>query len=221
MESRNRVAATLAIIVLVDFSLMLGYLVFGTVNAANKDFLNMMLVALISFVNIGFGYYLGSSIGSLRKTDIMAQPESVPGKLGESGFVRLPLLPALCALLAASLLVSGCAGIQQQSPEGLATKSLLVMKETITAAAVIGDRLCDQKVLTPEQCTQLAVIYGQAKPAYDVAADSLALAIRMGSQGDAWDRYRAALLQFNYIFTGAMDLSVKLGIVPALEGGVK
>lgn len=75
---KNRVAAFLAVASLVGFLAMFGFLAVKGVPEANKDYIDMCLIALIGFVGTAFGYYLGSSEGSSRKTDLMAPAPDFP-----------------------------------------------------------------------------------------------------------------------------------------------
>ena len=50
---------------------VMAFLCFGEVKAANKDFFNMALMALIGWVGIGIGYFLGSSDGSAKKNAVI------------------------------------------------------------------------------------------------------------------------------------------------------
>jgi len=120
---KNRVAAILAISVLFGFLAVFVFLAFGEVKVANKDYFNMSLVALIGFVGTGFGYYLGSSIGSARKNEIIAQnvndaaalpvPNPTPPATdSQAGFIRLPLMSLMSlTVLIVLLCLSGCATI--------------------------------------------------------------------------------------------------------------
>lgn len=77
--NKNRVAAVLAILAMVGFLAIFAALSFLPVPAGNKDFFNMGFVALIGQVGTAFGYYLGSSLGSAQKTELLAPPSaSVP-----------------------------------------------------------------------------------------------------------------------------------------------
>ena len=60
-------AITLSLIVL--FALVFAFLCFGEVNAANKDFFNIFAMALVGWLGIGVGYYLGSSNSSAKKSE--------------------------------------------------------------------------------------------------------------------------------------------------------
>lgn len=192
MEGTKRgfMAGLLAGLAMVGFLCVIGFLTVGTIPEGNRDFFNMALVALIGFVGTAFGYFLGSSDGSARKNDLLAQRELPPS--AEAGFARFGLLfPLSFVLLLGFVLLAGCATLRNDTPEALAAKSLLTAKEGIVAAARTGDALCDERRLAPEKCGQLADYYRRAMPAYDLAADSLAAAIRIGD-AQGWARYQAA-----------------------------
>jgi hypothetical protein len=209
---------------------VLAFLGFNKVPPENKDFFNMGLVALIGFVGTSFGYYLGSSQGSFQKNGILAQvaagqtdanpppPPFVKVASEEAGFARLSLLYILSILLILGLL-SGCASMRQEPPQGLATKSLLSMQQTIVAGARIGDGFCKQRILNPEQCTKLRDYYFKAGPAYDFATDSLITAIKLGSTAGDLARYQTAQKQFITLFGDFMGMAVDFNLIPALEGG--
>lgn len=175
--ARNRVAAVLAVLVTIEFTAVFAFLAFGKVDAANKDFFNIALIALIGLIQTAFGYYLGSSVGSARKTELIgtAPPEdssSAPSPRADAGFICLPLLLSLGLLC---LALVGCAStFNSGSGDTLvkAGKSLLAAKETITAAARSTDALCQAGTLDAAKCLQAKGAYEQSKPAYDAAVDA-------------------------------------------------
>jgi hypothetical protein len=92
-ENKNQIAAILAIMATILFSLVIGFLCFQPVPAANKDFFNTALIALIGLAGTSFGFYLGSSYGSAAKNGLIAAqtkelsalpPIEAGGKEGES-----------------------------------------------------------------------------------------------------------------------------------------
>lgn len=72
MDMRDKVGASLAIISLIGFLLIFTFLCFGKVDPANKDFFNIALMALVGWIGIAVGYYLGTSAGSAKKSETMA-----------------------------------------------------------------------------------------------------------------------------------------------------
>lgn len=92
MSNKNTVAAILAVMAMVGFLTIFAILGFGKVPPENKDFFNMGFIALIGFVGTAFGYYLGSSVGSAQKNELLAQAvASVP----PSPDAASPVVPAL------------------------------------------------------------------------------------------------------------------------------
>lgn len=131
-----------------------------------------------------------------------------------------PGLGRIVPLILVAVFFSGCATLKQDSPEALATKSLLGMKEVIVASAQVGGGLCRQGVLSAHQCQRVERYYHEAGPVYDLAADSLATAIKLG-HADAWDRYRVAQEQFILLFYGYMDLAAEYGLLAKPAGGAQ
>jgi multisubunit Na+/H+ antiporter MnhF subunit len=72
MENKNVIGSALAVISLVGFLGVVSFLCFGEVKAANKDFFNMALMALIGFVGTSFGFYLGTSVSGAKKDETIA-----------------------------------------------------------------------------------------------------------------------------------------------------
>jgi len=189
MYSKNKIAATLAIAAMLGFLTMFAVLGFAPVPPENKDFFNMGFIALIGFTSTAFGYYLGSSMGSAQKNDLLARstPGLSPGGegLSDAGFVRLPLLFLLTAF-ACIIALTGCAtttptaatstvATVKDNPMALAGKSLLAVKTTIVVAATSVDALCQAGTIGTDKCAQAKAAYDLAKPAYDSAVDAYLL----------------------------------------------
>jgi len=225
MNNRNNIAAVLAIMAMTGFLSVIAFLGIGSVSPANKDFFNTALIALISCVSTAFGYYLGSSLGSAQKNDIIAQatesgrdnPAPTPPTAdlrpptGENGFIVFRLLPLL-ALAALLFILTGCASVQKETPQSIATKSMLAMQEAIVTTATVGDRLCKAGRLTPETCQDLSSYYILAGPAYDLAAAALAAAIRIDN-AQSWDKYNKAVQELSILYLGITQLGTKTGLI--------
>jgi len=78
MKIKNGVAAALAIMAMTGFLAVFLSLALKEVPAANKDFFNTALIALVGLVGTAFGFYLGSSFGSAAKNDLLAQANMPP-----------------------------------------------------------------------------------------------------------------------------------------------
>ncbi|MFZ2948215.1 MAG: hypothetical protein WA003_01905 [Desulfuromonadaceae bacterium] len=190
MNNKNAVAATLAITAMLGFLVMFSVLGFAPVPPENKDFFNMGFIALIGFVGTAFGYYLGSSLGSAQKNELLTQglspdkdplgPKGSGEGLSTAGYVRLPLLFLLLAFACLIALTGGCATTGQStahvdSPLQTAGKSLLAVKSGIVTAATATASLCQLGTIGAEKCTQAKNAYAAAKPAYDLALESYLL----------------------------------------------
>lgn len=177
MGNKNRIAAVLAIMAMVGFLLMFGAVCFIQVPPANKDFFNMGFIALIGFVGTAFGYYLGSSLSSAHKNELIAQGGQllIPGDpvltTKEAGFARLQVM-ALLLLVGILFLFTACATVKSDSPQITAGKSLLATKQVIVTAATTVDALCAAGTLRPASCSQAKAAYELSKPAYDSAVDA-------------------------------------------------
>jgi len=183
MGNKNRIAASLALMAMAGFLAMFGGLCFVQIPVQNKDFFNMGFIALIGFVGTAFGYYLGSSLGSAHKNELLAPgAQGVPGTAplaGPEGFARLPLLSVL-ALGCTLMLCAGCATLKTEGPEVTAGKALLAVKQTVVTAAVTADALCGSGQMSAENCDRARAAYEIAKPAYDSAVDAYLLMIQGG-----------------------------------------
>lgn len=217
MRSKNTIAATLAILALIGFLVVFAFLALNDIPAANKDYFNTALIALIGFVGTGIGYFLGSSNSSAQKNDILAQvaaPPAAPpgGQLkSEGGFVNFLLLAQMFLLGAALLMiVSACAHTNPavpsagDSPQVLAGKSLLAVKSTIVTAGLATDGLCRAGALPADKCAQAKAAYELAKPAYDAAVDAYLL---MQSGGGGAASFEAALERVQALAADLLRLS--------------
>ncbi len=189
MNKKNSVAATLAIAAMLGFLCILAYLAVGTVPATNRDFFNMALVALIGFVGTAFGYYLGSSLGSAQKNDLIRSAAAVPAgpppaDQSQAGYIRLPALWFLLASFICILAITGCAHTSAtgvtDTPLQTAGKSLLAVKSSIVTAATATDSLCKAGKLNQDTCAQAKAAYEIARPAYDMAVDAAAYHLAAG-----------------------------------------
>ncbi|MFZ2949545.1 MAG: hypothetical protein WA003_08670 [Desulfuromonadaceae bacterium] len=210
MYNKNKIAATLAIMAMLGFLVMFAALGFAPVPPENKDFFNMGFIALIGFTSTAFGYYLGSSLGSAQKNELIAR--STPGRspdkgsgeglASEAGFINLRCLVLFLVaslLLCASLLFTGCATTSAtapptatDTPQVRAGKSLLAVQTSIVTAARATDGLCRAGTLKADICAQAKAAYQKTKPAYDLALDAYLLMSAGG--GDPAD-FESALLR--------------------------
>jgi hypothetical protein len=65
------VGALLATMALAGLLAAIVALFFISIPAGNKDFLNICIMTLVSCVSTAFGYFLGSSLGSSKKDEII------------------------------------------------------------------------------------------------------------------------------------------------------
>lgn len=72
------VAAILSITALLSVIAAVGVLMFYNVPPDNKDLVNIGIMALVGYTGTAFGFYLGSSMGSARKNEIMAGTIEAP-----------------------------------------------------------------------------------------------------------------------------------------------
>lgn len=229
MKNKNTVAAVLAIMAMATFIAAFFMLAWLPVPEGNKPFLNQSLIALIGLVGTAFGFYLGSSYGSAQKNgliekvaspprvlDFSTQSVEVPAVKGEAGFIRLPLL-GLFVILGFCLLF-GCATAQKETPQTIAAKSLLTMKETIIATAEVGDRLCTGGRLDVGTCQDLKSYYILAGPAYDLAVDAYTAAVKIDSAAN-WDKYNTAVQELSILYLGITQIATKTGLIKLADGG--
>jgi len=74
---KNLTQSFLAIIAMLGFLAVTAFLLLTPVPEGNRDLFNICLIALVGFVSTAIGYFLGSSQGSARKTDIIAAAPAV------------------------------------------------------------------------------------------------------------------------------------------------
>ncbi len=126
MRSRNNknwIGGVLAIAAMLGFLSLAVLVAVRQIPVDNKDLFNMCLIAIIGLCTTAFGYYLGSSQGSARKTEISAQAPAptLPPTDGQAGRVIMPVLAAIMIVsVGASLLIPGCAqkgAVQQVSAQ--------------------------------------------------------------------------------------------------------
>lgn len=182
MKQKGYITATLAILAMLGFLAVMAVLVTHEIPISNRDFFNTGLIALVGFVSTAFGYYLGSSFGSARKTNLLAPPPGSAGmgehdRLGEAGFARFSLLMVLLAVafLAIMCTINGCSTMKKEPPQVTAGKALLATKQTIVTAATVTDSLCRAGKLAPDKCADAYRAYQEAKRGYDAAVDAYLL----------------------------------------------
>ena len=176
MKSTNIVASILAILAMIGFLSVFGFLGLQTVPPENKDFFNIALIALIGFVGTAFGYYLGTSDSSAKKNELLAKatPPSAPLPPNpENGRISLGALSVIAGIMIIAMLaIGGCATMQKETPESLTAKSLLSARQGIIAAAQTADSLCSQGIMKQDACDEARKLYRDAQPAYTAAADA-------------------------------------------------
>ncbi|MDA8137998.1 MAG: hypothetical protein M0036_05020 [Desulfobacteraceae bacterium] len=116
---KNWIGGFLSITAMIGFLSLAGFVAIREIPVSNKDFFNMCLVAIIGFCGTAFGYYLGSSTSSARKTELSAMAAAQPPAPQEkndsqAGWTAMPIMALLLALfLVPAAGLYGCA--QQQS----------------------------------------------------------------------------------------------------------
>ncbi len=77
-EKNNYVGAILSISSLIMFGAVFYFICTGEVKPANKDFFNIALMALIGWIGIAIGYYLGTSTSSAKKSETIDKLTTPP-----------------------------------------------------------------------------------------------------------------------------------------------
>jgi DNA mismatch repair protein MutH len=88
--NKNVTGMILAVTALVGFLAVFAFLCFGKVDPANKDLFNIALMALIGWVGMGIGYYLGSSDGSAKKNAAAIAALQLKGGTNETVAQEVP-----------------------------------------------------------------------------------------------------------------------------------
>lgn len=71
-----RMAAFLAVAMMIEVTAAFAAVIFVNIPVDNRDYFNILLIALVGWVGTAVGYYLGSSDGSARKTEIAAEKDN-------------------------------------------------------------------------------------------------------------------------------------------------
>ena len=69
--NKNIVAGAISICSLLGFMAVMVVLLFVDIPPANENLFNMSLMALVAIVNQGVGFYVGSSVGSAKKDEVI------------------------------------------------------------------------------------------------------------------------------------------------------
>lgn len=221
----NTLKGWLAVLAIIGFMACILILFQTPIPEASKDVLLVLIGALVGVVKDVFGFYFGSSEGSARKTELMAQPDVVlqdPAQAikDETGFIRLSVLLSLFTLLLFTLAFMGCSTTgKQETPQSMATKSMLAMKETIVATAQAGSVLCQAGKLDRSTCNDMESFYTLAGPAYDLAADSLVTAIKV-NDAKGWEKYNNAALALTLLYNDILKVGTTAGLIKT-PGGVQ
>ena len=72
MANKNTVGAILALAYTVIFAAVLGALMYGNVPTNNEKYVLLLLGSLVGFVGAGVQFFLGSSLGSMKKDDALS-----------------------------------------------------------------------------------------------------------------------------------------------------
>jgi len=69
--SKNIVSAIISVCSLLGFMAVMVVLLFVDIPPANENLFNMSLMALVAIVNQGVGFYVGSSLSSAKKDEVI------------------------------------------------------------------------------------------------------------------------------------------------------
>lgn len=69
--NKNIVAAIISVASLLGFMGVMVVLLFIKIPPENENLFNMSLMALVAIVNQGAGFYVGSSVGSAKKDEVI------------------------------------------------------------------------------------------------------------------------------------------------------
>lgn len=213
-KGKGVVAGFLAVVALIGFLAVFAFIALKEVPIANKDYFNAALIALIGFVGTGFGYFLGSSQGSARKTEIIgAEPAAAPPPPpADAGFVKVHLL-GLLSVGSLLFFLSGCAALQKETPESIAGKSLLSARSVGIALAREADAQCTKGTLDQMQCTRVAEVYKEFQISWVTAEDLLDLSLQAEAPKDAKQRYLDAEAGFRAVFADLYAVGTEFGLV--------
>jgi len=167
--SKHFVSGLMAIVSLLGFLAVVGLLMVRTIPPGNADFFNLALMALCGFVGTAFGFFLGSSLGSARKTELQAMGTAgnAPPTDGQAGHVKITALTGLALLcivaVVAVLAFGGCAPQQSatqqimQQTKDPATISLAAYADGLQAYVEAQNLYMPYQAIIEKSRPQLAV----------------------------------------------------------------
>lgn len=136
----------------------------------------------------------------------------MPGKINGHPF-NLVVLVVIVAFW--TFIASSCASLGKNSKEELATKALLATKNAVVGLAEAADTACTYGLLKQEACDMAKEYYEKAQVSYNVAADSLVIALQTNDAG-FWQAYQANRERLFQIYADLEALAIEFGI---LKGG--
>lgn len=77
METKQTPELILSTIIVVGFFLFMGILIFVPMKVENKEMLNQVVGALIFAFSAVVGFWIGSSRGSQKKTDLLSKAQPI------------------------------------------------------------------------------------------------------------------------------------------------
>lgn len=225
MPNKSSIAAFLAVTAMLGFLVTLAVLGFMPVPVENKDFLNMGFVALIGFVSTAFGFYLGSSYGSARKSEILAGAVAPPPP-PDAGFIRLPLLAGMLLICLALGSLAGCSTIRHatstDTPETIMTAQdraqsvVMGFQAAFAVTPEIVDALLANGAITPHTYnTQILPAYNRGLASLAVVVAALQAAQDAQQDPNQTQAYTVALARF------LTDKAAVDNLLTAMGGGAK
>ncbi len=138
---------------------------------------------------------------------------------GQGGCIRSGGL-IVSLLLISMLTLAGCAAWQNSSKAENSARVLLSIQTAIVGVAQNAGEMCNAGKLNADQCERIATIYQKAGPAYDLAAESLKLAINLQDDAGAWQRYQTVHASLFDLYIDITRTASEFGLLPQpLEGG--
>lgn len=115
-------------------------------------------------------------------------------------------------LIMMMLMLSACSMLKGSTHSGTATKTMLTAQTTIVSIAIAIDEACTMGALAQKDCDRAADLYGRSKRTYDLAENSLELAI-MADSPEQWKNYEMFHNNFYKLYMAIMNIAIEYGLM--------
>lgn len=110
------------------------------------------------------------------------------------------------------LMLSACSLLKGTTRSETVTKTMLTAQNTIVAVAIAIDEACTIGALAQKDCDRAADLYTRSKRTYDLAENSLELAI-MADSPEQWKNYEMFHNNFYKLYMAIMNMAIEYGLM--------